>query len=309
MLRKCFGCMADVSTHRHDIIVVGGSTGGAGALEATLRRCSRDLKAAIFVVLHGGAGEQLLRLLSRTSALPCTLASDGANFEQGKVFFAPPDAHLLLHDDHMLVRRGPRENHSRPAGDPLFRSAACSFAGRVIGVVLSGALNDGAAGLAAIERCGGLAVVQDPSDAEHPSMPLSAQRAVEADHAVPTSEMGDLLARLVAEPASTNIDIPLQIRLEAAVALQEPGSLDIVEQIGAKSRFSCPDCGGVLWELPDAPLRFRCHTGHAFTADTLLAREGEEVELRLNQLLRAQRERMGILHRAAERERTGGIRS
>jgi two-component system, chemotaxis family, protein-glutamate methylesterase/glutaminase len=180
---------------RRDTIVIGASSGGLQPLQRLLAELPGDLQAAVFVVLHVGATSHLAEILNHTTTLPVARARSGQPIELGRVYVAGPGRHLLLHDSHILLRRGPRENLARPAIDPLFRSAACSFGGRVIGVVLSGALNDGTAGLQAIKRCGGIAVVQSPADAAVSSMPLSALQHASVDHVAPTSQLGALLTR------------------------------------------------------------------------------------------------------------------
>jgi two-component system chemotaxis response regulator CheB len=193
---------------------------------------------------------------------------------------------------------------SRPAIDPLFRSAACSHGTRVIGVVLTGALNDGTAGLAAVKRCGGLAVVQDPDDAVAREMPRSALRHVKVDEVAPIAEIGALLARLAATPAGPSGEIPADICYEAAVAAQELDDMHRETQIGTPSPFSCPECGGGLWELADGSLlRYRCHLGHAYTAEAMLAAQSDEVDELLTRLLRSHRDRAELTRRMAERER------
>jgi two-component system chemotaxis response regulator CheB len=199
-----------------------------------------------------------------------------------------------------LVRRGPRENFARPAIDPLFRSAASAFGGRVVGVLLSGGLNDGAAGLAAIKRCGGLAVVQDPADAQVASMPEHALQALRVDYCVPAATMANLLLELIYRPAGETPAIPEQIQFEVAIAAQEAGGMDLEEQLGTKSPFSCPDCDGVLWQVHDENImRFRCHIGHAMTAEALLDAKSAAADATLSRLLRTHEERAAIARKMA----------
>src|SRR6185312_13861994 len=171
------------------------------ALRILLGDLPPDLPASVFVVLHVGATSHLASILDKVSTLPVTPAESGAFIERARVYVATPGKHLLLHDDHILLRRGPRENHSRPAIDALFRSAAASCGSRVIGVLLSGSLSDGTAGLRAIKRCGGVAIVQKPEEALVPSMPRSAQRHVDIDHVRSAAGMAALLVGLAREPA------------------------------------------------------------------------------------------------------------
>lgn len=296
--------MATATSATRDIIVIGGSGGGLEALRTLVSGLEPGLPASVFVVLHIGATSHLAQILSRAGPLPVVPAKTGEHFEHGKIHVGVPGFHLLLHDGHILLRRGPRENLSRPAIDPLFRSAAASFGGRVIGVVLSGALGDGTAGLRAIKRCGGLAVVQDPADALVSSMPRNALRHVQADHVCRAKDMAPLLAGLVRQPAGPTPDIPLDIRIEAAIAAQELLDMRADDMLGTPSRFTCPECHGALWEIEDGSmLRYRCHVGHAFAADTVLASQGEEIDRLLGTLLRSHQERAALAHRMAKHER------
>ena len=288
----------------HDIIVIGGSGGSLEALRTLVRDLPPDLAASVFVVVHVGANSHLAHVLARSGPLPVQQAASGEAFEPGRIYVAVPGYHLLLHGGHILLRQGPRENLARPAVDPLFRSAAASFGGRVIGVVLSGGLADGTAGLQAIKRCGGLAVVQDPADAPVSSMPRSALRHVEVDHVCPVDAMAPLLARLAREPAGPTPDIPLDIRVEAAIAAQELVDMRADDMLGTPSRFTCPECHGALWEIEDGSmLRYRCHVGHAFAADAVLSSQGEEIDRLLGTLLRSHQERAALANRMARHER------
>jgi two-component system chemotaxis response regulator CheB len=193
------------------------------------------------------------------------------------------------------LRRGPHENSARPAVDPLFRSAAASFGGRVIGVVLSGGLDDGTAGLDAIKRCGGIAVVQDPAEATVPDMPRSAIRHVAVDYIAKTAGIADLLAGLAGEAAGQTPEIPIDVRIEAGIAAQEPGTMAKEEEIGTLSPFSCPECGGTLWEIADRNV-------HDFTAQSMLAAQADEVEQLVGGLLRSHEERAALARRMAEQQ-------
>ena len=289
---------------RRNVIVMGASAGGLEPLQLTLAALPADLDAAIFVVLHIGATSYLAEILDRTSALPVRQAVSGAPIEFGQIYVAVPGVHLLVHGSHLLLRRGPRENLARPAIDPLFRSAAATFDARVIGVILSGVLNDGAAGSRAVKQCGGMIVVQDPADAAYPEMPNGALRYCQADHVVPAAELGALLTRLAREPAGPTPPIEFSIRLEAAIAAQELVGMDVDDKLGQPSRFTCPECHGALWEIDDgALLRYRCHVGHAFTAESMLAAQAAQTEELLWSLMRAHQERAALTRRMSERER------
>ena len=286
------------------IIVIGASAGGVEALKRLAADLPPDLMATVFVVLHIGQTSYLPEILDRIGPLRADKAKSGEQFERGRIYVAPPGFHLLLHNDHMLLRRGPRENLARPAIDPLFRSAACSYGAHVIGVLLSGSMSDGTAGLRAIKAVGGLAVIQDPHDAAVPDMVRSAQRHVEIDHCVPLAELGRLLARLAAEPAGETYPIPPAVRLEAAVAAQEHSTMKNEDRLGELSVFVCPECHGPLWEIEDGEmLRYRCHTGHAFTSDAMLEAQSDEADQMLWSLLRAHQQRAQFARRMADRER------
>ena len=288
------------------VIVIGASAGGVEALRALVRRLPPDLPAPVAVVLHVGAQSILPELLAAAGPLPARHAQNGETLRCRTIYVAPPGKHLLVHDGHLMLRRGARENLARPAIDPLFRSAACSFGGGTIGVVLTGALNDGTAGLAAIKRCGGTAIVQEPGEADYPEMPLSALRHVVVDACLPLAGIADELARRAAEPPGPTPEIPMDVRLEAAIAAQEHATMSDEDKLGTPSRFTCPDCQGPLWEIADpSMLRYRCHVGHAFTADSMIEAQAEEAEAILWKLLRARQQRAELARRMAERESEG----
>jgi two-component system chemotaxis response regulator CheB len=255
--------------------------------------------------MHMGIRSHLAELLGKKTALPVLPAENGALLREGTITVARPGKHLLIHDAHTLLRRGPRENMARPAIDPLFRTAAASRGGRVIGVVLSGNLNDGTSGLRAIKRCGGLAVVQDPDDAAVSSMPKSALRHVDVDYVVPIERMAALLSELARRPAAPTPEIPLDIRLESTIAAQELASMELEDRSGELSPFTCPECSGALWEINDGSmLRYRCHVGHAFTAEIALSARAAEVDRMLESLLRSHQERAALVRRMAKHERS-----
>jgi two-component system chemotaxis response regulator CheB len=287
-----------------DIVVVGGSAGALEALMTLLPGVPGDLPAAVFVVVHIGATTHsvLPEILNRAGPLPAQTAKDGARFEPGCIYVAPPDRHLLLDRGRIALRRGPRENLARPAIDPLFRSVAAEFGSRVIGVLLSGMLYDGASGLRAIKRCGGIAVVQ--ADAAYPEMPRHACDTADVDHRVPAAELAALLVRLVAEPAGRPPEVPEDIRFEARMAAGEANGIKAEERLGALTPLTCPECGGSLWEIEDGPvLRHRCHAGHAYDGDLLLAEQSELIDRALWSALRVHEERAALLRRHAEHAR------
>lgn len=267
----------------HDIIVIGASTGGVEAVSTLVRSLPKDLPAALFVVIHipAQATSVLPTILERSGRLPAKHAVDGEQIRLGQIYVAPPDFHLLVERGHVRVIRGPKENRNRPAVDPLFRSAARAYGPRVVGVVLTGALNDGTAGLLAIKRRGGIAVVQDPADAFFPSMPESALEYVAADFCQLLAQIGPTLCRLATEPAMDDgvYPVPEEMEVETKILEMDEATMDNEQRPGKLSVFSCPECKGPLWEMRDGDLlRFRCRQGHAFTGETMMAEQTDAVE-------------------------------
>jgi two-component system, chemotaxis family, protein-glutamate methylesterase/glutaminase len=292
--------------NRHDIIVIGASAGGVEALMQICAGLPADLPASIFVVQHISPTSKsvLPNLISRASPLPARHPVDGEAIATGQIYVAPPDLHLLLREGSIMLRHGPQENRTRPAIDPLFRSAAVAYGPRVVGVVLTGLLDDGAAGLVAIKRCGGLSVVQDPDDAQWPEMPRRAIERAQPDYVVGIGQMAALLSRLSNEPAGARVQIPSALDLETRIAAQEFDPLGITA-IGQPSRLSCPQCGGVLNEVPDeGTLRFRCQTGHAFTSEGLMSAQTDELERALEGAARTHRDRVALCRHMEEHVQT-----
>jgi two-component system chemotaxis response regulator CheB len=297
------------SVQNRDIIVIGGSSGATAPLKEILGKLDGDLPAAIFLVLHipsQGLGI-LSTVVSASCKLPVRQAENGLKIENGHLYLAAPDHHLLLADGRMVLGRGPRENMVRPAIDPLFRSAALHYGPRVIGVVLSGLLSDGTAGLKAVKRCGGVALVQEPSDAIADEMPRRAMEATVVDLCVPGARLGDVLYDLAREQAGKALPIPPEIRLEVEIAAGERIGSEGIRQIADPSPLTCPGCGGVLSVLKaDHPLRFRCQVGHAYTADALAKEQESRVDEALRVALRIIEERAELVHRMSEDERRSG---
>ena len=269
---------------KRNIIVIGASAGGFEAIKKIVNDLPGNLDASVLIVWHMSPDVRgvLPQVLNRFNKLPAIHARDKEPIKPGQIYVAPPDHHLLVEKDYIRITRGPKENHFRPAIDPLFRAAALAYGARVIGVVLCGARDDGAAGLWAIKQQGGLAVVQDPNDAEVPSMPENAIKAVTPDHVVPLSEMGKLLETLIQEQVEQNaieMDHNKRTRMEVRIAMEDKALTQNIMDFGELSPYTCPECHGVLTSLKEGDrIRFRCHTGHAFSADTLLADITEGIE-------------------------------
>src|SRR5262245_57498927 len=274
-----------------DIIVIGASAGGIRALQELVGALSPELPAAVFVVQHQSADSpgMLSGILGRAGTLPTVVPDEAALLEPGRIYIAPPDRHLLVERGRAVVVRGPKENRHRPAIDPLFRSAAWAYGPRVVGVILTGMGDDGAAGLWAIKSCGGTTVVQDPASAAHPQMPESALLHNEIDHCIPLDQIAPLLTRLAREPINGHDYASCRPTLKTEVEFDTMGR-DITDMgsLGKLSPFTCPACRGALWELQDGDiLRYRCHTGHAFSEQSLRDEQSIAIHESLYSALRA----------------------
>lgn len=277
------------------IFVIGASQGGIQALRALLAGLPADFAAPILIVQHIGATESVLpAILADASALPTAFAADGEMLLAGHVYVAPPDHHMLVNDGRLELTRGPRENWARPAIDPLFRAAAMYYAQDAVGIVLSGRLNDGTAGLYEIKRWGGIAIVQTPREAEAPDMPQSALDNVPVDYCLPVGDMPRLLIRLASEAGSS---IP---STRGVQAVQQA-------QIIQPSAQTCPECGGAMREETIGSLtRFRCHIGHAMTAEVLASSQLDALENNLSAVLRTLNERAALCRDLAAKHRAAG---
>lgn len=266
------------------VVVVGASAGGIEALSAFFRSTPADLPAAFLVVQHLSPNyrSSLPEILSRQTSMRVERAMDGEKIKAHRVYVAPADHHLLIEGDTLLVKRGPKENRFRPSVDALFRSAAYSYGPRVIGVVLSGALDDGTSGLWTIKRRNGTTMIQDPAEAEFDSMPASALEQVEIDHCLKVEDMGALLKKLIARPIRKEKVISGeddQLRMEISIAAEGDAFKKGVMTIGKLTPYTCPECHGVLVEITDGKLkRYRCHTGHGYSSSALLSEIVEKVE-------------------------------
>lgn len=291
----------------HDIIVIGASAGGVEALSQLAHDLPPDLPAAIFVVVHVPAhGTSLLPgILTRSGKLPAIHPQDGEPIQHGHIYVAPPDSHLLIKPGYIRLAKGPRENSHRPAIDPLFRTAARAYKQRVAGIVLSGNLDDGTAGLVAVKMQGGVAIVQNPKDALFSAMPQSAIESVDADYVLPVSEIAPVLINLASQPTEAKGVSPMssdEMQIESDMAELDLVALQKDERPGTPSGFACPECGGSLWELHDGELlRFRCRIGHAYSVNSLLTEQSEAMEAALWTALRALEESGALAHRLARR--------
>lgn len=291
-----------------DIVVIGGSAGSGVALQRIMADLPPDLPASLFVTTHvpSQSAGYLADMLSRSATMPVRSAVDGQPIELGHIYVAVPDRHLLVIDGTVRLGDGPRENMTRPAIDPLFRSAALSYGSRVVGVILSGLLNDGVSGLRAIKDCGGTALVQHPLDAAEDQMPRSAIENVEVDEVAPAADLARLIAEASRNPAPESREPPRGLELEVEIAGGSRLGADRLREIADPSALSCPDCHGVLSEVRgQRPLRYRCQIGHAQTAEVLAARN-QEVGDAMRIALRVMEERVTLVTRMAEEARQTG---
>ena len=292
---------------RHDIIVVGASAGGLDSLKALLGPLTADFPGSLFFVTHLAPGQSRLdEMLAACTSLRVLFAEDGAVIRPGTLLIAPPERHMLLERERVLLTRGPRENLWRPSIDVLFRSAAVAFRSRAVGVVLSGSLDDGAAGLAAIAGCGGVAIVECPSEAAYPDMPQAALRAVPDARVCKASEIAAILRTLVAEPVREPPPVPEQIILEARVAAGDEAATRELEARGKATNFSCPECGGPLNREPAGTLRFRCRLGHAYADASLGEASAQVVESSLWAAIRLLEQRANLDRTRGNEERARG---
>ena len=292
---------------KRDIVVVGASAGGLTPLKTFVSSLPADFPGSIFIVLHipPFSESRLALILSKAGPLKAVQPKDGEEIKSGIIYVAANDHHLLLEGSKVIMKKGPKENRFRPSIDALFRSAAYVYGNRVIGIVLSGLLNDGTSGLWSIKRMGGITIIQDPEDADFPQMPLNVLEYVEVNHTMPVAEMGQFVAALVNKLAPKKKKISTKelnlLKLEVVIATRDNAFETGIMNYGELTTFTCPECHGALARLFEGNLiRFRCHTGHAYTASTLLADLSQSVEEMLWQGMRGMEE-MNLLLKGIEK--------
>jgi two-component system chemotaxis response regulator CheB len=287
--------------------VIGTSAGGIEALRTLAGALPGSFPASIFIVLHTAPNSPglLASIMERAGPLPAVCVTKTEIIRPGRIYVPAPDHHLIVQSGIARATRGPKENRFRPAIDPLFRSAAQTYGRRVIGVILTGGLDDGTAGLAVVKKLGGTAIVQDPADALFPSMPLSALKHVTVDYRVPLAEIPSLLIRLTREPAADEgaLAVPEHIKIEVDIAQEDNALKAGVMKLGEPSLYACPECHGVLLQVKgegEGQARFRCHTGHAYSIESLLSEMQEKTEDSLWSAIRALEEHVLLLRHLAE---------
>jgi two-component system, chemotaxis family, protein-glutamate methylesterase/glutaminase len=292
------------------IVVAGASAGGLNAIAELVSQLRPGMNLAVLVVLHlsrKGISEFLVHRLQQVTELNCVAAADEATIHEDHVYIAPPNYHLLVKDGRTIIGHGPTENRWRPSIDVLFRSAAAHYNGRTIGIVLTGMLDDGTSGMMAIKKSGGKCIVQDPNEAEYPDMPLSVLNNMEVDYCVRLSEMGKVLEEITSsEPVRTTI--PDEVKREAEIAEKVSVGIDVVERLGEKSVYTCPDCGGSLWKLTEGKTdRYRCHIGHSYSERDLSVKQAEQTEATLWVAVRMMEERRNLLRKLETESKRKGF--
>lgn len=296
------------------VVVVGTSAGGLSALKKLIFQLHKDFPLPILVVMHispDATGNILLDELNKLDTVKCQHAKSGNQLKAGNLYLAPSDHHLMIGGDlKILVTKGAHENRSRPAIDPLFRSAAVAFGTGVTGILLTGYLDDGTSGMKAIKSCGGICIIQDPEEAEYPDMPRNALNNVDVDYCMPISAMGAKLYKLIPQKLKKQKPTPDNILIEAEIAQRVLSDLSSVNAVGDQVPFNCPGCGGVLWKIESDPdLRFRCHTGHAYTSASLLAEQTSKIEETMWTALRMFEERKNLLTEMSRAKKGVGSKS
>ena len=287
------------------IIIMGASAGGLDAIKTIIKNLPAGFSTPLFIVWHMSPDIYgiLPQVLNRLNNIYAAHAYDNETIQPNRIYIAKPDHHLIIEDGRMRVTRGPKENRFRPAIDPLFRSAAYAHGSRVIAVILSGALDDGTAGMFTVKRYGGIAIVQDPDDAAVPSMPKNAMKEVQVDYCVPASEIAALLAELSHQKPNENVEgmKDEQIKKEIEIAAGDNALKKGIFNHGELTPYTCPECHGVLSQLKEGSLvRYRCHTGHAYSADALMASISEDIEDNLYKAIRSMDESIMLLNHVGD---------
>ncbi|MDQ6757279.1 MAG: chemotaxis protein CheB [Bacteroidota bacterium] len=297
------------------VIVVGASAGGLSALSEFVGQLKTGMDAAVFIVMHlsrTSISDFLFHQLGPLTDLKCEIATEGATIKKDHIYIAAPNLHLLVKKDKIILGRGPEENRWRPSIDVLFRSAAAAYSTRTIGVILTGLLDDGTTGMLAIKRSDGTCIVQDPNEAEYPDMPLSVLNNMEVNYSIGLAEMGEVIESIT----KTNPEVkpaPDDVIIESEIAERVVVDYDNVKQLGEKSLFACPDCGGGLWDITKKGggkvVRYRCHIGHSYSEKDLVIKQGEIFESTLWVALRIMEERRNLLMKMHDDNSKKGLAS
>jgi two-component system chemotaxis response regulator CheB len=292
------------------VVVIGASAGGLKAVYQLVGNLPPDLPLTIFVVIHMSKHSQpdvIVQQLQKSTSYKCAVATDGLPIEMGSIYLAPADSHLLIKRGKMRLGHGPHENRWRPSINVMFRSAAAAYGSEVTGIILSGLLDDGTSGMAAIKRCGGMCIVQEPAEAEFMDMPVNVINNVQVDHRVLVQDMGYIIADVLSKPVR-NLPVPEDVLLESQITERMASSITNMEKIATHSNFTCPDCGGGLWRIKNEKFgRYRCHTGHVYTDEVLLEKQNEQMEESVWISIRMIEERRNLLLNLVSQNKTDNI--
>jgi two-component system chemotaxis response regulator CheB len=284
------------------LVVIGTSAGGYAALEKMVGQLDSATDAAYCIVIHLSDSKfrsTLAKRLQSFTDLHCVVAKSGLILKKGTIYIAQPGRHLLVKDDKLLIGYGPEENNFRPSINVLFRSAAIAYRSHTIGIILTGLMTDGISGMEAIKLCGGILIVQNPKEAEFPDLPKETLKSVKVDYNVPLIQMGAIIDSMVARKISKEMIVPAHIKAEAKRSEKMAASIEDMDEVGKISPYSCPDCGGVLWEKKaekgDLFSSYRCHIGHVYTETELLQKQAKETESAVWLAIRLMEERKHLL--------------
>lgn len=298
---------------KRNIIVIGASAGGVYALRDFVSLLPPDFPASIFIVQHISphSPSYLTNILNTAGPLKAVHPRDGELIQPGHIYVAPPDHHILVEYDQIIVKKGPKENRFRPSIDALFRSAAYSYGPRVIGIILTGMLDDGTSGMWSVKRLGGVCIIQEPQEALYDSMPNSVLEYVDVDYSLPIAQLVPLVCELIQETVTEKIQLSQEeqdrLATEVNIAAQDNAFEMGILQMGELTPLTCPECNGSLISIKEGKLiRYRCHTGHAFTASSLLAEVSKSVEDSFWKAVRSLEESVILLEQSGKQFAEGG---
>ncbi len=293
------------------LVVIGASAGGYAALKDVVVQLDKTVDAAYMIVMHligATTGGYLAQYLQKHTLLECSTGKENEKISKGHIYVAPLNQHMLVKNSRIILGNGPVENRWRPSIDALFRSGAVDYGEKTIGIILTGMLDDGTAGLIAVKKCGGTTMVQSPNEAEYPDMPLSALSLITPDYTIPIAEMGETISRIIATKVILDIPVPPEVTAEAELSERVSTSIEATERLGEQSVYSYPACGGSLWEINEGKLhRYRCHVGHSFYDDELMLQKTKNLESTLWVAMRIMEERTNLLTKLANEEKDRGL--
>jgi two-component system chemotaxis response regulator CheB len=288
-----------------NIIVIGTSAGGFDTLGEFLSLLPSTFHVPVFIVIHLSKNSDVTIIkdyLQKKTSLRCEIAENGKKIEAA-IYIAPADRHMIIHEDVICINQAPVQNYWRPSIDVLFRSAASSHNSKVIGIIFSGLLDDGTAGMDAIKRSGGICIVQEPEEAQFSDMPLNVLKKVVVDYQARITEIPYILEDILSKPARAEVKVPKDIHLEAELTRDTKNNMNNLDKLGTQSAFTCPDCGGSLWHIDNGkPHRYRCFTGHVYNENVLLDKQIDTIEESIWISIRMLEEHRNLLLTAAGHE-------